>query len=282
MGIDLNAIRNRLKSLQTTTSKGKYLWKPEPGSTKIRIVPYAFNKDNPFIELFFHYNVGKKSYLSLETFNEADPIVEFSEQLKQTGSKEDWILGRKLEPTLRTFVPVIVRGKEKEGVKFWGFGKNIYQELLAIIADPDYGDMTDPTPGRDIEITYQTPQEAGNTYGKTSLLVKPNQLPCTEDKEVLELIVNGQTDILEVYKRSSYDELKIALAAWLDPEADEAITDTANAHAAANAQEAGNTQGQPQSETKQSENTQATPQSATKVDDVTKAFDKLFNQPKKD
>ena len=37
---------------------------------------------------------------------------------------------------MRTFAPVIVRGEESEGVKWWGFGKTVYQELLAIIADP--------------------------------------------------------------------------------------------------------------------------------------------------
>ena len=44
---------------------------------------------------------------------------------------------------MRTFAAVIVRGKESEGVKFWGFGKTVYQELLGVIYDPDYGDITD-------------------------------------------------------------------------------------------------------------------------------------------
>jgi len=276
MGIDLNAIRNRLKSLQTTTTKRNYLWKPEPGSTRIRIVPYAFNRDNPFIELYFHYNVGKKSYLSQMSFGESDPIVDFSEQLKQTGSKEDWILGKKLEPTLRTFVPIIVRGKEKEGVKFWGFGKNIYQELLAIISDPDYGDITDPMSGRDIEIEYMTPAEAGNTYGKTSIRVKPNQIPCTDDKDVLELIVNGQTDILEVYKKSSYDELKTALEKWLDPDSED--TDDADTETATdNASETEKAEAVVEKPTA-SEQGQTSAPKVNKVDDVTKAFDALFNK----
>ena len=35
---------------------------------------------------------------------------------------------------------MVVRGEEKQGVKFWGFGKTVYQELLSIM-DPDYGDI---------------------------------------------------------------------------------------------------------------------------------------------
>ena len=51
--MDLNAIKKRLGQLQTTNNRTSSLWKPQPGKTQIRIVPYAFNKDNPFIELFF-------------------------------------------------------------------------------------------------------------------------------------------------------------------------------------------------------------------------------------
>ena len=63
--------------------------------------------------------------------------------------------------------------EESDGVKFWGFGKTVYQELLSIIADPDYGDISDSTTGRDIVVERQTPAEAGNQYGKTTIRVKP-------------------------------------------------------------------------------------------------------------
>ena len=93
--------------------------------------------------MYFHYDIAKRSMLSPITFGNADPVVEFAEKLKKTGDKDDWLMGRKIEPKMRTYVPVVVRGKESEGVKFWGFGKTIYTELLSIISDPDYGDITD-------------------------------------------------------------------------------------------------------------------------------------------
>ena len=64
---------------------------------------------------------------------------EFAERLKSTYSREDWNLSKKLTPKLRTFQPVVVRGEEGEGVRFWGFGKMVYEELLSILADPDMG-----------------------------------------------------------------------------------------------------------------------------------------------
>ena len=224
--MDINAIKNRLNQLQTTTSTKNSFWKPEPGKTQIRIVPYKFNKDNPFQELFFHYQFENKTMVSPVTYGRPDPINEFSTKLKSTGVKDDWIQGKRLEPKMRTYAPVIVRGQESEGVKFWGFGKTVYQELLSIIADPDYGDITDAINGRDITVEKMTPAEAGNQYGKTTIRVKPNMTPLTEDKEQLKSMIESQVDINTLYNEPTYDELKEVLDRYMNPESEETETET--------------------------------------------------------
>ena len=75
---------------------------------------------------------------------------------------------------MRTYVPVLVRGEESEGVKFWGFGKNVYQELLGFFADPDYGDLTDPVNGRDVTVEFKTAAELGKSYPET--YIRKNQI----------------------------------------------------------------------------------------------------------
>ena len=217
MALDINAIRGRLNKLQNTQKKSDNLWKPTPGKHQVRIVPYKFEKDNPFIELYFHYNINNKTYLSPQSFGRPDPIVEFADKLKRMGDKEDWKAAKQMEPKLRTFVPILVRGQEGEGIKFWGFGKTVYQELLGVIADPDYGDITDATNGRDIGIDRQTPAEAGNQYGKTTVRVKPNMTPITEDADMLKGIFENQSDLTELYTEPTYDELKEVLANYLNP-----------------------------------------------------------------
>ena len=219
--MDINAVRKRLAQLQTTNTRTTNLWKPQPGKTQIRIVPYKLQKDTPFIELFFHYDLGGKSYLSPTSFGRPDPIEEFADKLKSSGNREDWRLGKKLEAKLRTFAPVVVRGEEAQGVKFWGFGKTVYQELLSIIADPDYGDIADPLNGRDVGVEFLTAEETGASFPKTNIRVKPNQTPITEDKAQLENILENQKDITEVYQELSYDELSEALNTWLNPENEE-------------------------------------------------------------
>ena len=214
--MDLNAIKQRLSQLQTTNTRTSNLWKPQPGSQVVRIVPYKFNQSNPFIELYFHYDLGGKNYLSPISFGRPDPIEEFAQKLKSTGSKDDYRLGRKVEAKMRTFAPVVVRGEDKEGVRFWGFGKTVYQELLSIIADPDYGDITDPVSGRDVAVEFKTAEETGKSFPATSIRVKPNQTPITEDASVLESIKESQKNITEIYQERSYDELTQALNDYLN------------------------------------------------------------------
>ena len=217
MGIDINAIKGRLNKLQNTQKKSDSLWKPTPGKSQVRIVPYKFDKDNPFIELYFHYNINNKTYLSPQSFGRPDPIVEFADKLKRMGDKEDWKAAKQMEPKLRTFVPIIVRGQEGDGVRFWGFGKTVYQEILGYIADPDYGDITDPQSGRDLTIQYISAEEAGASYPTTQLRVKPSQTPLAESADSVQKLLENQTEITDLYSELSYDELKDVLEGWLNP-----------------------------------------------------------------
>lgn len=214
MAINLDAIRNRLSTLKNANNRTSHIWKPEPGEHQIRMVPYAHNKENPFLELYFHYNLGKKSTLSPQSFGRPDPVVEFAEKLKQTGDKNDWIMGRKLEPKMRTYVPVIIRGQEKEGVKFWGFGKILYEELMSFMADPDYGDISDVKTGRDIVITVKSAEETGKNFAETTIRIKPKETVVTEDPIVIDKI-KDQPQITELFPEPTYEELETMLKTWI-------------------------------------------------------------------
>lgn len=258
MAIDLNAIKSRLQEMQKSANSGggsgvsEYLWKPPVGKSQVRIVPYVFDKSNPFIEMFFHYEIGKRTMVSPTSFGRPDPIVEFAEKLKRSGNKEDWKLGKKIEPKFRCFAPVIVRGEEEKGVRFWSFGKQIYQELLGVIADPDYGDITDLMNGRDLTVEHIAAEKEG-AFPSYAVRVKPNQTPATTDKEIASKIVNEQKQITELYGELSYEEMHSALEKWLNPDT--------NAEAPA----------------PKGESQIKSAATATKVEDINSAFDELFN-----
>jgi hypothetical protein len=273
MAINLDAIRGRLNKLQNTTAKTVEQWKPAPGKHQIRLVPYKFNKENPFIELLFHYGINNKTYLSPQSFGRPDPIVEFAEKLKRMGDKEDWKSARKMEPKLRTFVPVLVRGEEGDGIRFWGFGKTVYQEILGYIADPDYGDITDAHQGRDIVVEIVSAEDSGTSYPVTTIRVKPKETPLADTKEATDKFLNEQKNITELYQELSYAELKAVLEGWLNPSAggDDDVVEAVSTEQLSKAA--------PSNTSKTDDGTRVEPAEAPtkKLDDVAAAFDDLFN-----
>lgn len=272
MSINLDAIRGRLTKLQSTQKKAVELWKPEPGKYQIRLVPYKFNKENPFIELYFHYGINNKTYLSPMSFGRPDPIVEFAEKLKRMGDKEDWKAAKKMEPKLRTFVPVLVRGEEGEGVRFWGFGKTVYQDILGYIADPDYGDITDPKTGRDITVEIVSAEDSGTNFPVTTIRVKPKETLISDDPAKMEKFLENQKEITELYQELTYAELKSVLEGWLNPDAEPTKEETS-----VSAQTLSSTsKDEPLPTTSQVTKTDDVVTHAKKVDEVATAFDELF------
>ena len=274
MAIDLDKIKAKLNNLSQTNNRKNYQWKPQPGKQQVRIVPYKHQPDNPFIELYFHYGINNRTYLSPKSFGRPDPIVEFAEKLTRSGDKDDYRMGRSLMPKMRTFVPVIVRGEEAEGVRFWGFGKEVYQELLSVIADPDYGDITDATNGRDITIEFLSAEEAGRSFPKTNIRVKPNTSPVSENKNIVDNVANNQAEITEIYQELSYDELKDALEKWVSGESEEDAPPAESVTSDEVVVES------TQTEVKQPEVASATSEkskpNATSTEDVEAAFEELF------
>ena len=223
--MDLKSIKNKLNALQTQGQKkekvdySKYLWKPkQEGKYQIRIVPSKLDKNNPFKEVFVHYGFSKFPIYALTNWNEKDPIVEFAKQLKQTNDKENWKLAKKLEPKMRVFAPVIVRGEEDKGVRMWEFGKEIYMQLLGIADDEDYGDYTDISEGRDFTLEAVMGDIGGRQGLKTSIRIKPKTSPLSTDKKEIEKFLTEQPDILELQRKHDFDKLKEVLQNWLNPE----------------------------------------------------------------
>jgi len=225
--MDINAIKQRLNSLQSSGQKkekvdySKYYWKPkQEGKYQIRIVPSILNKENPFQEVFVHYGFSKFPIYALTNWSEKDPIVEFSKQLRGTTEKENWQLAKKLDPKMRVFAPVVVRGEEDKGVRLWEFGKEIYMQLLGIAEDEDYGDFTDINDGRDFTVEAVMGDIGGRQGIKCSIRVKPKTSPLGTDKTQIKSWLSEQPNVLELQKKMTFEDLKSVLEKFLNPEAE--------------------------------------------------------------
>ena len=213
--MDLNQIKNRLSSLNQdakprTGEKKDYTlvyWKPrQEGKYQIRFVPSLLNKNNPFQEIYMHYGVGKYPIVALSNWGEQDPIVDFTKKLRTTSDSENWRLAKKLDPKLRVFAPVIVRGEEDKGVRLFEFSKTIYMELLSIADDEDYGDFTDVAEGFDFIVNAS--KVADRPGFGLSLRPKPKQTPLSEDANQVNTWLETQPQLLEERYKYTYDKLK--------------------------------------------------------------------------
>jgi hypothetical protein len=226
--MDLNVIKKRLESLnkQSNSSSGggekkNIFWKPSVGKQVIRVVPSKHNSEIPFTEMSFYYGIGNKMMASPSNWGEKDPIMEFAKQLRQTFDKERFSLAKKLDPKVRIFVPIVVRGEESEGVKLWQFGKEVYQDFLNMAADEEIGDFTDIMDGRDIKLTTVGPDVTGTAYNKTTISPSLKSSSLSENEKEIELFLNEQPNPKEAFKKLSFEEVKKALQDWLDPDAEE-------------------------------------------------------------
>jgi hypothetical protein len=226
--MDLNAIKARLNSLNTQSSSNQKekkdytltYWKPkQEGKFQIRFVPSKINKDNPFQEIFMHYGVGKYPIVALTNWGEKDPIVEFTKQLRKTSDPENWRLAKKLDPKLRVFAPVVVRGEEEKGVRLFEFSKTIYLELLSIADDEDYGDFSDVAEGFDFVVNASKVQDRPGFA--LSLRPKPKQTPLSKDASQIEDWLENQPLLLEERYHYPYDKLKEELQKFLSDGEDE-------------------------------------------------------------
>ena len=284
--MDINSIKAKLSALQTQQSRPSgearknVFWKPAVGKQTIRIVPSAYNKSNPFSELYFHYGIDKNPIISPTNWGEKDPIVEFAKQLRTSKDKESWRLARKLDPKMRVFVPVIVRGEEADGVKLWGFGKEIYMELLSMVEDEDIGDYTDIISGRDLNLTTVGADTTGTGFNKTTVRARTKESTLTDDDTLLQTILKDQPEPLKVFSRMSFDDMKSVLQKWLAPDEEEGVISSEPATNFDDAKPA--TATKEELPWKKSENPFTLETQGKKVESKADKFDSLFNDDDND
>lgn len=164
MGLDIDKLRKKLAETQERMSgggKGDFkFWQPKSGRNVIRILPPKPGSDDFYAEARVRYNVGPKKRMVTVPMDDTEPcpIKEFVDALYETGDKDDEKLAKRMRATTRYYFNIIDRSLEEgdEGygeVMVYGCGAKVFSDVLGIIVDPDYGDITDPENGYDIIIT---------------------------------------------------------------------------------------------------------------------------------
>jgi len=229
MAIDFNALRKKLNQLSGQNSKRNMLWRPQEGEeATVRLLAFTTNDDGlPFAERWFYYNIGNNpGLLAPYQFGDADPIQELITKLRDEGTKESYELAKKLYPKARYYAPVVVRGEEEKNVRVWSFGKTVYQSLLNIMLDEDYGDVTDPTDGRDIKVICT--KAPGRQWATTEVRPRGKSTLLSENKKQMKEWSDNIPSIEDMYEVKSYDALSKIVNDWLDGDVDTSNSSSGN------------------------------------------------------
>lgn len=230
MAIDLAAIRKKLNQLSGGNSRRDSMWRPQEGEeATVRLLAFQDNDGQPFKERYFYYNIGNNpGLLAPHQFGNPDPIQNLINELRadndEATQKSSYELAKKLYPKMRVYAPVIVRGEEEKGVRLWAFGKQVYQSLLNIMLDEDYGDITDPTDGRDVKvICTKTP---GRQWSTTEVRPRGKQTVLSENTKQAKQWIDNIPDLDQLYTCKSYDELENIVNAWLNADSSDSELNT--------------------------------------------------------
>lgn len=180
MAINLDKMRQKLDALSTKGGdKKNFFWKPQDGEQTLRIAPDP--DGDPFKEFWFHYGVADEPGFLCPKKNHGDdcPVCDFVSKLYATKDEEDRKMANQLRAKQRFFSPVVVRSEENEGVRLWGYSKTVYENLLNLVLNPDYGDITDPENGTDLVINYG--KKAGQMFPSTDVQPRRRSSALAED-----------------------------------------------------------------------------------------------------
>ena len=216
MAIDFDAIKRKLERLSGANKSRSSTWKPVEGEEHtVRLISFPDNDGQPFKEVQWYYNIpGSRGMVAPFQFGKKDPVQELINKLRDEGSKESYEMAKNLYPNMRTYAAVVVRGQEDEGVKIWAFGKTVYQKLLSIMLDEDYGDITDPLEGRDIKVVCTKPP--GKKYAMTDVMPRGKITKLsTKSKQSSEWLEN-MPKVEDLYTLKSYDEISGILENWIN------------------------------------------------------------------
>tara|TARA_Y100000310_G_scaffold295363_1_gene326626 strand:+ start:974 stop:1705 length:732 start_codon:yes stop_codon:yes gene_type:complete len=213
MALDLKKMREKLSVLKNGGSNFKNnWWKPQTGENTIRITPTS--DGDPFKEAYLHYSLTKGGVLCpKKNFGEKCSVCEYVSELYDSGEEESIAAARDLVAKRRFFSPVLDRSEDHGSVLWWGYGKKVYEKLLSLVLNPEYGDITDEKDGTDLDITYG--KAPGMRFPSTDVTPKRKSSVVTTDKAILEEIAGFDSNVLSLFQRKTSAEVSELLDAYL-------------------------------------------------------------------
>ena len=229
MAISLDKINNALDRLDNKGGGGsnqENIVKLEEGEHQLRIAPYAHDLEMPFQELWFHFRIGGRTFLCPNKMKgEPDPICDFAttcwNEFTKTKDETYKEMFKTMAPTLRVYLPVLIRGDEDRGLRWWSISpRTTYKEILNHVRSGlrQNVDITDPNEGLDLMVTVEPGFNGWLMPTTITTALKGTPLaPKKDQKDVIDSIAPINT----LFDYSPVDEMKESLEKHLNPNAND-------------------------------------------------------------
>lgn len=228
MAISLDKINNALDRLDnkggSNNSSQDNIVKLEEGEHQIRIAPYKLDMEMPFQELWFHFRIGGKTFLCPNKMKgEPDPICDFAtkcwNEYTNTNDESYKEMFKAMAPTLRVYVPILVRGEEDKGLRWWSISpRTTYKEILNHVRSGlrQNVDITDVTEGLDLMVTVEPGYNGWLMPTTITTALRPTPLA---PKKELDDLLDTIAPIDSLFSYSDNSEMKEALDNHINPNA---------------------------------------------------------------
>lgn len=175
----------RAAEIKAETSFGdtNYLQLKE-GPNVIRLLPPPPGREDFWVEFQKSYNVGPngKVVIRPDQYGLPDPVADDIARLKsatnEKGEPDQASMKRAdmMKAKKRAAMFAVARAEEAKGAQLFDTNMIVLRDILSIMTDAEYGDITDPETGIDITINY-TPKTGPKTFPKWQIVPRRNSSP---------------------------------------------------------------------------------------------------------
>ena len=172
------------------------------GTTRVRVLPGqepgSVDKDF-YVLVYLHYKVSpSKPTVPVVCTKTKDPrqkcsICDYVAQLKTSGDEGDKAIAEDMSPRMKYVLGIIpLEGEDKGKIMVYMAPKKIWQKIIQLGTDEEYGDVTHPYEGFDVRFIKSGTGKKGTEYDCTPAR---NPSPIASDPAEVEEILANQFDL---------------------------------------------------------------------------------------
>lgn len=179
MGLDIKAAQEEAESLGSSGNYEIEYLKLEEGPNLLRILPPFGNAKFAWVRGKKTYNAGPNQKTFAPKWDATCPAKQEFERLQTKGDPVSKKQADALYPKGRVYLWVVPRAPHKQADKrvLWDTNENVLKDIIGIVSDPDYGDITDAQKGTDVTVNYKSKDKTDNGFPEWKLIAKRNSTP---------------------------------------------------------------------------------------------------------